>query len=92
MVYLAAGILSKKGTPTMGGLLIVTVLVFSDDAVDAMERAGGIDAARGFGFIGSGDFYDDYAKIPPSRAAAALHRASSFWCRPRSACLSAFIF
>jgi hypothetical protein len=47
---------NKKGTPTMGGLLIVVALVIFDDVVGAVERAGGADDAVGAGAWPAWDF------------------------------------
>jgi phospho-N-acetylmuramoyl-pentapeptide-transferase len=59
---LAARILSKKGTPTMGGFLIVTVLVFST-MLWAQWNAQ-VELALLVVLVLSGlGFYDDYAKI-----------------------------
>ncbi len=59
---LAARILCKKGTPTMGGILIVTVLVFST-MLWAQWNAQ-VELAMLAVLVLSGlGFYDDYAKI-----------------------------
>ena len=46
---MAARLLSKKGTPTMGGILIVVSAEPDDAALGAMEHAGAIDPALGRG-------------------------------------------
>jgi phospho-N-acetylmuramoyl-pentapeptide-transferase len=59
---LAARILSKRGTPTMGGVLIVVVLVFS--TMLWSEWNAQVELALLVVLVLSGlGFYDDYAKI-----------------------------
>jgi phospho-N-acetylmuramoyl-pentapeptide-transferase len=59
---LAARVLSKKGTPTMGGVLIVAVLVFS--TMLWTEWNWQVELALLCVLVLSGlGFYDDYAKI-----------------------------
>src|SRR5208283_5441252 len=59
---LAARVLSKKGTPTMGGLLIVTVLVFSTMLWARWNAQVELTLLSVLVLSGLG-FYDDYAKI-----------------------------
>ncbi|HVU28230.1 MAG TPA: phospho-N-acetylmuramoyl-pentapeptide-transferase [Verrucomicrobiae bacterium] len=59
---LAARILSKKGTPTMGGVLIVTVLVFSTMLWAQWNALIELTLLSVLVLAGLG-FYDDYAKI-----------------------------
>jgi len=59
---LAARVLSKKGTPTMGGVLIVTVLVFSTMLWTEWNAQVELTALAVLVLAGLG-FYDDYAKI-----------------------------
>ena len=59
---LAARILSKKGTPTMGGVLIVTVLVFSTMLWTEWNAQVELTLLAVLVLAGLG-FYDDYAKI-----------------------------
>ena len=59
---LAARVLSKKGTPTMGGVLIVTVLVFSTMLWTEWNAQVELAALAVLVLAGLG-FYDDYAKI-----------------------------
>ena len=75
---LGARVLSKKGTPTMGGILIVAVLVFYDAALGAMERAGRTDAALGAG-AGRAGILRRLREDHRSRAAAARRRALKLW-------------
>jgi phospho-N-acetylmuramoyl-pentapeptide-transferase len=59
---LAARVLSKRGTPTMGGVLIVVVLVFS--TMLWTEWNAQVELAMLVVLVLSGlGFYDDYAKI-----------------------------
>jgi phospho-N-acetylmuramoyl-pentapeptide-transferase len=59
---LAARVLSKKGTPTMGGVLIVVVLVFS--TMLWTEWNAQVELTMLVVLVLSGlGFYDDYAKI-----------------------------
>jgi phospho-N-acetylmuramoyl-pentapeptide-transferase len=59
---LAARVLSKRGTPTMGGVLIVAVLVFS--AILWTEWNAQVELTLLAVLVLSGlGFYDDYAKI-----------------------------
>jgi phospho-N-acetylmuramoyl-pentapeptide-transferase len=59
---LAARVLSKKGTPTMGGVLIVTVLVFSTMLWTEWNAQVELTLLCILVLSGLG-FYDDYAKI-----------------------------
>jgi phospho-N-acetylmuramoyl-pentapeptide-transferase len=59
---LAARVLSKKGTPTMGGILIVTVLVFSTMLWTQWNAQVELTLLSVLVLSGLG-FYDDYAKI-----------------------------
>ncbi len=59
---LAARVLSKKGTPTMGGILIVTVLVFSTMLWAQWNAQVELTLLSVLVLSGLG-FYDDYAKI-----------------------------
>jgi phospho-N-acetylmuramoyl-pentapeptide-transferase len=59
---LAARVLSKKGTPTMGGVLIVTVLVFSTMLWTEWNAQVELTLLCVLVLSGLG-FYDDYAKI-----------------------------
>lgn len=59
---LAARILSKKGTPTMGGILIITVLVFSTMLWTQWNAQVELTLLAVLVLAGLG-FYDDYAKI-----------------------------
>jgi phospho-N-acetylmuramoyl-pentapeptide-transferase len=59
---LAARVLSKKGTPTMGGVLIVTVLVFSTMLWTEWNAQVELTLLSVIVLAGLG-FYDDYAKI-----------------------------
>jgi phospho-N-acetylmuramoyl-pentapeptide-transferase len=59
---LAARVLSKKGTPTMGGVLIVTVLIFSTMLWTEWNAQVELAALAVLVLAGLG-FYDDYAKI-----------------------------
>jgi phospho-N-acetylmuramoyl-pentapeptide-transferase len=59
---LAARILSKKGTPTMGGVMIVTVLIFSTMLWTTWNAQVELTALAVLVLAGLG-FYDDYAKI-----------------------------
>jgi phospho-N-acetylmuramoyl-pentapeptide-transferase len=59
---LAARVLSKKGTPTMGGVLIVTVLVFTTFLWTEWNALVELTLLSVIVLAGLG-FYDDYAKI-----------------------------
>jgi phospho-N-acetylmuramoyl-pentapeptide-transferase len=59
---LAARVLSKKGTPTMGGVLIVVVLVFSTMLWTEWNALVELTLLAVLVLSGLG-FYDDYAKI-----------------------------
>ena len=59
---LTARVLSKKGIPTMGGLLIVTVLVFSTMLWTQWNAQVELTMLSVLVLAGLG-FYDDYAKI-----------------------------
>jgi phospho-N-acetylmuramoyl-pentapeptide-transferase len=59
---LAARVLSKKGTPTMGGILIVAVLVFSTMLWTQWNAQVELTMLSVLVLAGLG-FYDDYAKI-----------------------------
>jgi phospho-N-acetylmuramoyl-pentapeptide-transferase len=59
---LAARVLSKKGTPTMGGVLIVTVLLFSTMLWAQWNALVELTMLSVIVLAGLG-FYDDYAKI-----------------------------
>jgi phospho-N-acetylmuramoyl-pentapeptide-transferase len=59
---LVARVLSKKGTPTMGGILIVTVLVFSTMLWAQWNPQIELTLLSVLVLSGLG-FYDDYAKI-----------------------------
>jgi phospho-N-acetylmuramoyl-pentapeptide-transferase len=59
---LAARVLSKKGTPTMGGVLIVTVLIFSTLLWTEWNALVELTLLSVIVLAGLG-FYDDYAKI-----------------------------
>src|SRR5476651_2438285 len=59
---LAARVLSKKGTPTMGGVLIIMVLVFSTMLWTEWNAQVELTALAVLVLSGLG-FYDDYAKI-----------------------------
>jgi phospho-N-acetylmuramoyl-pentapeptide-transferase len=59
---LAARVLSKKGTPTMGGVLIVTVLFFSTTLWAQWNVLVELTLLSVLVLSGLG-FYDDYAKI-----------------------------
>jgi phospho-N-acetylmuramoyl-pentapeptide-transferase len=59
---LGARVLSKKGTPTMGGILIVTVLVFSTMLWTQWNAQVELTLLSVLVLAGLG-FYDDYAKI-----------------------------
>jgi phospho-N-acetylmuramoyl-pentapeptide-transferase len=59
---LAARVLSKKGTPTMGGVMIVTVLLFSTMLWAQWNAQVELTMLSVLVLAGLG-FYDDYAKI-----------------------------
>ena len=81
----AARVLSKKGTPTMGGLLIVAVLVFSTMLWTQWNAQVELTLLSVLVLAGLG-FYDDYAKIfqqsgggtPPRVKLRGAIRARSF--------------
>ena len=97
---LAARVLSKKGTPTMGGVLIVMVLVFSTMLWTEWNAQVELALLAVLVLAGLG-FYDDYAKIvqqsgggtPPRlklvvQFAAALFVGIYLWnCRRRASCI-----
>ncbi|HEY1661297.1 MAG TPA: phospho-N-acetylmuramoyl-pentapeptide-transferase [Verrucomicrobiae bacterium] len=60
---LAARVLSKKGTPTMGGVLIVTVLVFSTVLWTELDNKLVLLTLLSVIVLAGLGFYDDYAKI-----------------------------
>jgi phospho-N-acetylmuramoyl-pentapeptide-transferase len=60
---LAARVLSKKGTPTMGGVLIVTVLVFSTVLWTQLDNKLVLLTLLSVLVLSGLGFYDDYAKI-----------------------------
>jgi len=60
---LAARVLSKKGTPTMGGLLIVTVLIFSTILWVQLDNKLVLLTLLSVVVLAGLGFYDDYAKI-----------------------------
>ncbi len=60
---LAARVLSKKGTPTMGGVLIVTVLVFSTVLWAQLDNKLVLLTLLSVLVLAGLGFYDDYAKI-----------------------------
>jgi len=60
---LAARVLSKKGTPTMGGVLIVTVLVFSTVLWTQLDNKLVLLTLLSVIVLAGLGFYDDYAKI-----------------------------
>src|SRR5882724_5325821 len=60
---LAARVLSKKGTPTMGGVLIVTVLVFSTVLWSQLDNKLILLTLLSVIVLAGLGFYDDYAKI-----------------------------
>ena len=60
---LASRVLSKKGTPTMGGVLIVTVLVFSTVLWAEMDNKLVLLTLLSVLVLAGLGFYDDYAKI-----------------------------
>ena len=60
---LAARVLSKKGTPTMGGVLIVTVLVFSTVLWTQLDNKLVLLTLLSVLVLAGLGFYDDYAKI-----------------------------
>jgi len=60
---LAARVLSKKGTPTMGGLLIVTVLFFSTLLWAQLDNKLVLLTLLSVVVLAGLGFYDDYAKI-----------------------------
>jgi phospho-N-acetylmuramoyl-pentapeptide-transferase len=59
---LASRVLSKRGTPTMGGILIVTVLIFSTMLWAQWNAQVELTVLSVLVLSGLG-FYDDYAKI-----------------------------
>jgi len=60
---LAARVLSKKGTPTMGGILIVTVLFFSTLLWTQLDNKLVLLTLLSVVVLAGLGFYDDYAKI-----------------------------
>ena len=60
---LASRVLSKKGTPTMGGVLIVTVLVFSTILWTELDNKLVLLTLLSVLVLSGLGFYDDYAKI-----------------------------
>ena len=60
---LAARVLSKKGTPTMGGILIVTVLFFSTTLWAQLDNKLVLLTLLSTVVLAGLGFYDDYAKI-----------------------------
>ena len=60
---LAARVLSKKGTPTMGGLLIVSVLFFSTVLWTQLDNKLVLLTLLSVLVLSGLGFYDDYAKI-----------------------------
>ena len=60
---LAARVLSKKGTPTMGGILIVTVLFFSTLLWAQLDNKLVLLTLLSVVVLAGLGFYDDYAKI-----------------------------
>jgi phospho-N-acetylmuramoyl-pentapeptide-transferase len=60
---LAARVLSKKGTPTMGGVLIVTVLVFTTVLWTELDNKLVLLTLLSVIVLAGLGFYDDYAKI-----------------------------
>jgi len=60
---LAARILSKKGTPTMGGILIITVLFFSTLLWAQLDNKLVLLTLLSVVVLAGLGFYDDYAKI-----------------------------
>ena len=60
---LAARVLSKKGTPTMGGILIIAVLVFSTMLWAQLDNKLVLLTLLSVVVLAGLGFYDDYAKI-----------------------------
>ena len=60
---LAARLLSKKGTPTMGGILIITVLFFSTLLWAQLDNKLVLLTLLSVVVLAGLGFYDDYAKI-----------------------------
>ncbi len=60
---LAARVLSKKGTPTMGGILIVAVLLFSTMLWAQLDNKLVLLTLLSVVVLAGLGFYDDYAKI-----------------------------
>ncbi len=60
---LAARVLSKKGTPTMGGILIVAVLFFSTMLWSQLDNKLVLLTLLSVIVLAGLGFYDDYAKI-----------------------------
>jgi phospho-N-acetylmuramoyl-pentapeptide-transferase len=60
---LAARVLSKKGTPTMGGILIVSVLFFSTVLWTQLDNKLVLVTLLSVLVLSGLGFYDDYAKI-----------------------------
>jgi phospho-N-acetylmuramoyl-pentapeptide-transferase len=71
--------LSKKGTPTMGGLLLVVSVVVSCLLWGDLQNVGLwllLMVTVGFGFIG---FFDDYKKIKKNNSKGLSARQKLFW-------------
>ncbi len=60
---LGARVLSKKGTPTMGGILIITVLLFSTMLWAQLDNKLVLLTLLSVVVLAGLGFYDDYAKI-----------------------------
>ena len=88
---LAARVLSKKGTPTMGGILIVTVLVFSTMLWTQWNAQVELTMLSVLVLAGLG-FYDDYAKIVQQSGGGTPPRVKLAGADSRLAFSSAFIF
>src|ERR1035438_4218397 len=72
---LAARVLSKKGTPTMGGVLIVTVLVFTKMMGMQLDTKLVLLTLLSVLVLSGLGFYDDYAKIIQQTGGGALTRS-----------------
>ena len=72
--------LAKKGTPTMGGVLIV-ISVLIGFLVMAQKQWGGTGFALGLALIGGGllGFADDYTKLRYARSLGLKVRTKLFW-------------
>jgi phospho-N-acetylmuramoyl-pentapeptide-transferase len=81
---LAARILSKRGTPTMGGILIVVVLNLTTLLWAQWNTLVQLTLLSVVVLSGLG-FYDDYAKIS-QQSGGAPDRTSSSACKPRWHC------